>query len=149
MMASPSPGLSVEHLHDHVGCRTIFATHYHELMQLPEKLAHARNFNVAVRENRSAGSFFCTGLNPGGLIAPTASMWPNSPACHRLLSFEHGRSLAPSGNRASRLFRSEAPADPDPAQPSLFDSPAGRHSRLRNSLLDEQARFDRQLSGAP
>jgi DNA mismatch repair protein MutS len=39
-----------EHLHDRVGCRTMFATHYHELMQLPEKLAHARNLNVAVRE---------------------------------------------------------------------------------------------------
>ncbi len=39
-----------EHLHDHVGCRTMFATHYHELMQLPEELAHARNLNVAVRE---------------------------------------------------------------------------------------------------
>ncbi|MEO8138125.1 MAG: DNA mismatch repair protein MutS [Gemmatimonadota bacterium] len=39
-----------EHLHDVIGCRTMFATHYHELMQLPEKLAHARNLNVAVRE---------------------------------------------------------------------------------------------------
>jgi len=39
-----------EHLHDTVGCRTMFATHYHELMQLPEKLAHARNLNVVVRE---------------------------------------------------------------------------------------------------
>jgi DNA mismatch repair protein MutS len=39
-----------EHLHDRVGCRTMFATHYHELMQLPEELAHARNLNVAVRE---------------------------------------------------------------------------------------------------
>ena len=39
-----------EHLHDHVGCKTMFATHYHELMQLPERLQHARNLNVAVRE---------------------------------------------------------------------------------------------------
>ncbi len=39
-----------EHLHDVTGCRTMFATHYHELMQLPEELAHARNLNVAVRE---------------------------------------------------------------------------------------------------
>ena len=39
-----------EHLHDKVGCKTMFATHYHELMQLPERLAHARNLNVAVRE---------------------------------------------------------------------------------------------------
>jgi DNA mismatch repair protein MutS len=40
-----------EYLHDRVGCRTMFATHYHELMQLPEELAHARNLNVAVRES--------------------------------------------------------------------------------------------------
>ncbi|MEO8450019.1 MAG: DNA mismatch repair protein MutS, partial [Gemmatimonadota bacterium] len=39
-----------EHLHDVVGCKTMFATHYHELMQLPERLAHAKNLNVAVRE---------------------------------------------------------------------------------------------------
>jgi DNA mismatch repair protein MutS len=39
-----------EHLHDRVGCKTMFATHYHELMQLPERLQHARNYNVAVRE---------------------------------------------------------------------------------------------------
>jgi DNA mismatch repair protein MutS len=39
-----------EHLHDRVGCKTMFATHYHELMQLPEQLQHARNYNVAVRE---------------------------------------------------------------------------------------------------
>lgn len=39
-----------EHLHDRLGCKTMFATHYHELMQLPERLAHARNMNVAVRE---------------------------------------------------------------------------------------------------
>jgi DNA mismatch repair protein MutS len=39
-----------EHLHDQVGSKTMFATHYHELMQLPERLQHARNYNVAVRE---------------------------------------------------------------------------------------------------
>ena len=54
-----------EHLHDHVGCRTMFATHYHELMQLPEKLAHARNLNVAVRET-DGGIVFLHRLEPGG-----------------------------------------------------------------------------------
>src|SRR5438105_5312 len=54
-----------EHLHDRVGCRTMFATHYHELMQLPEKLAHARNFNVAVREV-AGGIVFLHRLEPGG-----------------------------------------------------------------------------------
>jgi DNA mismatch repair protein MutS len=40
-----------EHLHDRIGCKTMFATHYHELMQLPERLQHARNYNVAVSES--------------------------------------------------------------------------------------------------
>jgi len=54
-----------EHLHNVVGCKTIFATHYHELTQLTEELAHARNFNVAVRE---AGDeiVFLHRLEPGG-----------------------------------------------------------------------------------
>jgi len=40
----------VEHLHDRVGCRTLFATHYHELTSLTESLPGVRNLNVAVRE---------------------------------------------------------------------------------------------------
>lgn len=40
----------VEYLHDKVGCRTLFATHYHELTDLRESLADVRNLNVAVRE---------------------------------------------------------------------------------------------------
>ena len=40
----------VEHLHDAVGCRTLFATHYHELTDLEEQLAGVRNYNVAVKE---------------------------------------------------------------------------------------------------
>ena len=54
-----------EFLHNTIGCKTIFATHYHELTQLTEELAHARNFNVAVRE---AGEeiVFLHRLEPGG-----------------------------------------------------------------------------------
>jgi DNA mismatch repair protein MutS len=39
-----------EHIHDHIGAKTLFATHYHELTELGEKLEHAKNLNVAVRE---------------------------------------------------------------------------------------------------
>ena len=39
-----------EHLHDEVKCRTIFATHYHELTALSDKRPAVRNANVAVRE---------------------------------------------------------------------------------------------------
>jgi DNA mismatch repair protein MutS len=40
----------VEHIHDSIGCRTLFATHYHELTDLESRLPGARNFNVAVKE---------------------------------------------------------------------------------------------------
>ncbi len=39
-----------EHLHDKVGCRTLFATHYHELAQLEESLKKFKNLRVCVRE---------------------------------------------------------------------------------------------------
>ena len=40
----------VEHLHNVVGTKTLFATHYHELTELSVRLPRVKNFNVAVRE---------------------------------------------------------------------------------------------------
>ncbi|PYP71907.1 MAG: DNA mismatch repair protein MutS [Gemmatimonadetes bacterium] len=54
-----------ECLHNRIGCKTVFATHYHELTQLTEELAHARNFNVAVRESGDE-IVFLHRLEPGG-----------------------------------------------------------------------------------
>ena len=39
-----------EYLHDRLGCRTLFATHYHELVDLEKTKPGLRNANVAVRE---------------------------------------------------------------------------------------------------
>ncbi len=54
-----------EYLHNSIGCKTIFATHYHELTQLTEELEHVRNFNVAVREVGEE-IVFLHRLEPGG-----------------------------------------------------------------------------------
>jgi len=54
-----------ECLHNSIGCKTIFATHYHELTQLTEELEHVRNFNVAVREVGDE-IVFVHRLEPGG-----------------------------------------------------------------------------------
>ena len=40
-----------EYLHDKIGCRTLFATHYHELAQLAERLKGLRNYNALVHES--------------------------------------------------------------------------------------------------
>jgi DNA mismatch repair protein MutS len=42
----------VEHLHNQVGAKTLFATHYHELTELAGRLPRLKNYNVAVREWR-------------------------------------------------------------------------------------------------
>ena len=39
-----------EHIHDAIGARTLFATHYHELVALAESRPRVRNVSVAVRE---------------------------------------------------------------------------------------------------
>jgi DNA mismatch repair protein MutS len=40
-----------EHLHDSIGARTLFATHYHELVALADTRPRVRNVSVAVREH--------------------------------------------------------------------------------------------------
>ena len=40
----------VEFLHNQVGAKTLFATHYHELTELSQRLSRLKNYNVAVRE---------------------------------------------------------------------------------------------------
>ena len=54
-----------EHLHDRVGCKTIFVTHYHELVQLADELVAVRNYNVGVREVGDQ-ILFLYRLQPGG-----------------------------------------------------------------------------------
>ena len=54
-----------EHLHDAIGARTLFATHYHELVALAESRARVRNVSVAVREHKNE-IVFLRRVVPGG-----------------------------------------------------------------------------------
>lgn len=55
-----------EYLHDRTGCKVLFATHYHELTQLEERLPRARNYHIAVKEYRG-DVVFLRELRPGGM----------------------------------------------------------------------------------
>jgi len=59
----------VEYLHNHPErrARTLFATHYHELIELAQQLPHVRNFNLAVAEEGHEVIF---------LHKPMESTWP-------------------------------------------------------------------------
>jgi len=54
-----------EYLHDTIGCKTVFATHYHELTQLADELVAVRNYRVEVKEMEDR-VLFLHRLIPGG-----------------------------------------------------------------------------------
>ena len=63
-------GLSIawavaEQLHDRIGARALFATHYHELTDLAHEKPRVRNFSVAVKESGGKVTFLRK-LVPGG-----------------------------------------------------------------------------------
>jgi len=63
-------GLSIawavaEQLHDRIGARTLFATHYHELTDLAREKPRVKNFCVAVKESHGK-VLFLRKLIPGG-----------------------------------------------------------------------------------
>jgi len=124
-----------EYLHDVVGAKTIFATHYHELTQLTEELAHACNFNVAVRERGDTITFEHR-LVPGGSdrsygihVARLAGLpEPVVTRAHQILR------VLESGHRVAGVV---PPPEPDPSQLGLFDGDHPVMERLRT--LDPNA----------
>ena len=56
-----------EHIHNNprLGCKTLFATHYHELTQLADTLPRAFNYNVVVTEDKGQ-VVFLRNIAPGG-----------------------------------------------------------------------------------
>jgi len=57
----------IEYIHDspRLGCKTLFATHYHELVDLERYLPRVRNYNVAVAEEEN-DVVFLHKIVPGG-----------------------------------------------------------------------------------
>jgi DNA mismatch repair protein MutS len=114
-----------EHLHDRIGCKTMFATHYHELMQLPEQLQHARNLNVAVRESGDAVVFLhrleaggtdrSYGIHVGQLAGLPGPVVRRAREILRTLEGEH------------RVVPGAPPSAADPGQLTLFAGDALPH----------------------
>ncbi len=56
-----------EYIHDKIKSKTLFATHYHELIELTDKLTFAKNLSVAVKENEKDGVVFLYKIVEGGI----------------------------------------------------------------------------------
>ncbi|MFW6193319.1 MAG: DNA mismatch repair protein MutS, partial [Gemmatimonadota bacterium] len=109
-----------EFLHEVVGARTIFATHYHELVELSDRLDGVVAANVAVREVGD-GIVFLRRLEPGGCdrsygvhVARLAGV--PGPVVERARAVLHELEAGPegAGTRLARL------ADADRDQLNLF-----------------------------
>jgi DNA mismatch repair protein MutS len=156
-----------EHLHDRVGCKTIFATHYHELTQLADELVALRNYNVSVHEVgdeiifqyrlQPGGADRSYGIDVGRLAGLPDQVLARARAVLRLLEGEQlvaGLGGTAGSRRAS--FGSGPGAAPLADQLALFGSdPHPAVQRLRSldterttpmealRLLDELARMVR------
>jgi DNA mismatch repair protein MutS len=113
-----------EHLHDVVGCKAIFATHYHELTQLADERPAVRNFTVEVREIgdevlflhrlQPGGADRSYGIEVGRLAGLPSTVLGRARSILRLLEGGHLVSaVVPSGLRSAEeqlpLFSASAP----------------------------------------
>jgi DNA mismatch repair protein MutS len=121
-----------EHLHDAVGCRALFATHYHELAQLADTLPNLRNYNVLVREQEDGIVFLhriapgsadkSYGIHvarlagvPGGVLQRAEAVLAQLEAHHRLNAGPRRVPVVEPPERHRRRARPVAPG------PSLFE----------------------------
>jgi len=55
---------AIEYIHQRTRAKTLFATHYHELTELADRLSGVKNFHVSVKEN-AGGIVFLRKVEPG------------------------------------------------------------------------------------
>ncbi len=126
-----------EHLHDHVGARTLFATHYHELVDLEKTKPRLRNANVAVREHQgeivflhrivAGGADQSYGIHVARLAGVPASVLDRSREILAFLEKQHVPESAPGPVPKVKTGRA--------LQNSLF-------AALPDPLLDELRKVD-------
>jgi len=131
-----------EYLHEHVGAKTIFATHYHELTQLGDLLPGVRNLNVAVREV-GEDIVFLRRLEEGGAdrsygiqVARLAGLPRELLERARELLLELEGTHSGGGEGLGRRGKRRPAAEPPPDQLSLFAPEHPVVSLLRELEVD-------------
>jgi len=127
-----------EYIHNHpsLGAKTIFATHYHELVQLAEHLPRVRNYNVVVDED-SGKVRLLHRIAPGGAdksygihVAKLAGL-PRAVVNRAEGVLERLEASAPGQVRMTHTARSEAAG-----QLSLFGADDGLAKELSSLDVD-------------
>ena len=127
-----------EHLHDRIGAKTLFATHYHELAALAAQHPRVRNVSVAAREWKGE-VVFLRKLPPGGAsrsfgieVAKLAGLPPRRGRA-RARDPAHARGARGGGRRGRSAAprRSRRGAEAGVGQLGLFAPAAGPAAALR------------------
>lgn len=128
----------IEYIHDRIGARTIFATHYHQLTQLADELQGVANYSVAVKEE-GQDIIFLRKVVPGGTdksygiqVARLANLPEElvQRAREVAASMEDG-----SSTRKGKEMDGEANAKSAPVQLVLFDERGTILQELQNLNL--------------
>jgi hypothetical protein len=116
-----------EYLHEYQGrgVKTLFATHYHELVELARMLPRVKNYNVAVKEYQGS-IVFLRRLKPGGVSRSYGCRWPAWPDCPRRCCNGPSISLCAWSRTSSKL-----PACPRPKHPRPDSSPCSSRRAIR------------------
>ncbi len=118
-----------EFLHERIGAKTVFATHYHELTQLADLLPALVNANVAVKETGD-DIVFLRRLEPGGAdrsygiqVGRLAGLPPDVVERAREILGELEGSHTHHGEGLGRRGRRRPPSTAPPDQLSFFSTP--------------------------
>jgi len=131
-----------EHIHERIGAKTVFATHYHELTQIADLLPAAAAYNVAVKEVGD-DIVFLRRLEPGGAdrsygvqVARLAGLPVE--VIERARQILHDLEGVEVGSRPRLARRGRLPGPADRSQLSLFQEPESPVlERLRNLAPEE------------
>lgn len=132
-----------EHVHEHIGAKTVFATHYHELTQLGDLLDGVKNMNVSVREVGDE-IVFLRRLADGGAdrsygiqVARLAGLPDGIVARARELLSELEGTHTGGGEGLGRRGAHRPESEPPPDQLSMFTVEHPMVARLRALDPDE------------
>jgi DNA mismatch repair protein MutS len=124
-----------EHIHKHIGAKTLFATHYHELTALEEQLPGVRNLHVSVKESGDQ-ILFLRKVEPGaadrsyGIEVARLAALP-------LSVIERARQILHLHESAEHTVTEVLSPHPLPIQIQLFDTNPHIAERIREVNIDE------------
>lgn len=143
----------IEYIHNNPRCqaKTLFATHYHELVALADQLPRVRNYNVAVSEDNGTITFLRK-LVPGGAdrsygihVAQLAGL-PSTVTqrAEELLAILEADNVAKPNNRAQKSAAREPSINLDAPTPVQSENPiVGELRRLRIEELSPVAAINK------